>query len=301
MLTPFLKHHYIKMKQSSAYQHYKANASPQSALLQVDFAENFTCKHQDEIQAGHWLQSQVSIFTACLWNGGASPTSAVVVSDNLSHEKSTVLACLVQVLEVFLVSKECKNLTIFSDGPSSQMKNRFIFAALDPLRKHFDLQSLSWCFLAASHGKGPVDAVGGTAKRIVWQSLLSRRVMSVTNAAEFADVLLNSSITLKILLSTSTAESSALSSLNAEELFANAPKIVNISHDHYWRCDSSGLKRARLTPLDNFSYLVDLVDLDAPQTSNVPNVSFKKCILMNLRSYLPTIYLSFLLRSSSVP
>jgi hypothetical protein len=276
MLAPFLKHHYIKVNQSSAHQNYKANASPQSVLLQVDFAENFTCQHQDEIQAAHWLQSQVLIFTACLWNGGVSPNSAVVVSDNLSHEKSTVLSCLVQVLKVFLVSGECEHLTIFSDGPASHMKNRFIFATLDSLKRHFQLQSLSWCFFAASHGKGPVDAIGGTAKRIVWQALLSRRVMSVTNAAEFADVLSNSSTIIKILLSTSTEESSVLSSLNAEELFANAPKIVGISNDHYWRCDDSGLKRARLTSLENFPCFLDLIDLDAPQICNAPNVSLMK-------------------------
>ncbi len=39
-------------------------------MLQIDFAENYTCIAQDEVQSFHWVQPQVSLFTiSALYNG----------------------------------------------------------------------------------------------------------------------------------------------------------------------------------------------------------------------------------------
>ena len=42
-------------------------------------------------------------------------------------------------------------------------------------------------FFATSHGKGVVDGIGGTVKRVVW-SLVRSDQARITNAKEFADV-----------------------------------------------------------------------------------------------------------------
>ena len=86
-----------------------------------------------------------------------------MVSDNLKHDKTVVIIFTDQILS--LKATNAKIVNIWSDGPSSQFKNRFVFKALDFLTgKHCII--INWNFLATSHGKGPVDSVGaGHGKR----------------------------------------------------------------------------------------------------------------------------------------
>lgn len=45
-----------------------------------------------------------------------------------------------------------------------------------------DLDDQQWIFFAASHGKGAVDGLGGTVKRVAWTGMKSRKV--ILNSAE---------------------------------------------------------------------------------------------------------------------
>ena len=60
---------------------------------------------------------------------------------------------------------------IFSDGPSSQFKNRYMANFYRILQR-----------------KGVVDGLGGTVKRVVWTAVSTRKVPQVLNAEEFAKV-----------------------------------------------------------------------------------------------------------------
>ena len=61
-----------------------------------------------------------------------------------------------------------KTVSICSDGPPSQFRNRFIAAAIPVLEAKHQLY-ITWNFFATSHGKGPVDGIGGSVfKRYVW-------------------------------------------------------------------------------------------------------------------------------------
>ena len=65
--TKFFKHCFVKRLQSKSYEADKAkSANPDSdtAVLQMNFADNFTCMAQDEVQSAHWNQAQVTLFTA---------------------------------------------------------------------------------------------------------------------------------------------------------------------------------------------------------------------------------------------
>lgn len=76
---------------------------------------------------------------------------------------------------------------IFSDGPSSQFKNKFIVNFLCGLQQRSGLD-IKWNFFATSHGKGAVDGIGGTVKRSVWNAVASRKVAVVDSADLFAKV-----------------------------------------------------------------------------------------------------------------
>lgn len=98
-LPDFVLHHNIKVLQHSAYLAAKGSATPTGPLLQFDFAENYECIIQSEIQAAHWGHAQVTLFTCCIWTAQANPVNFVVVSDDLRHHKETAIAYLLAILE----------------------------------------------------------------------------------------------------------------------------------------------------------------------------------------------------------
>ena len=96
---------------------------PAFALIQVDFSENYTCTYQDEIQSAHWQQKQVSLFTTAIWfEGKIHPT--VLASDNRIHAKETIGPYIDYLLST--LPKSVKTVSLWSDGPSSQLKNKYI-------------------------------------------------------------------------------------------------------------------------------------------------------------------------------
>ena len=223
----FIEHCYVKRQQAAAHKQQREEilSSADSALVQIDFSENYTCVQQDEIQSAHWQQKQVSLFTAAVWHSGKLHP-IVLVSDNLSHAKDTVIAYVSSVLQQ--LSQSVKNVNIWSDGPASQFKNRYVAAAIQALQKKhcFDIK---WNFFATSHGKGPVDGIGGSVKRQVWSAVKSRR-HRVTDAASF--LLAAKSTNVDVQHMTEDMIAKINKTLNTEELFAGAENINGIASFH---------------------------------------------------------------------
>lgn len=59
----FLKHSYVKREQEKAFtadrKRVNSDQHLDEALLQIDFAENYKCECQDEVQQAHYNQKQV--------------------------------------------------------------------------------------------------------------------------------------------------------------------------------------------------------------------------------------------------
>ena len=90
----FLQHVYVKRQQSAFFHEKKANLSQHEAIVQVDFAENYTCRHQDEVQSAHWHQKQVTLFTVAVWINNGSEIiceSHVIVTNELSNKKTVAV------------------------------------------------------------------------------------------------------------------------------------------------------------------------------------------------------------------
>ena len=91
-LPSFLEHVFIKRQQSKFFEERLARLGLSEAVIQVDFAENCTCKYQDEPQSAHWNQEQVTLFTVAIWTKEAAGVdnvceSHVIVSDEMMHDK----------------------------------------------------------------------------------------------------------------------------------------------------------------------------------------------------------------------
>ena len=131
-LPSFLEHVFVKRQQARFFKEKIEHLTEEEAVVQVDFAENYSCKCQGEVQSAHWSQDQVTLFTVAIWTKSGDKNSCcdshVIVSDDLKHEKTSVAVFMCNVVKD-LVKGRHPNITrvwIFSDGPSSQFKNRYI-------------------------------------------------------------------------------------------------------------------------------------------------------------------------------
>lgn len=70
MLPKFINHCHTKRNQTKAAEYAKdaAKAHSSKVCIQIDFAENYTCLWQDEVQSAHWNKRQVTIFSSVSWS-----------------------------------------------------------------------------------------------------------------------------------------------------------------------------------------------------------------------------------------
>ena len=90
-------------------------------------------------------------------------------------------------------------------------------------------REITWNFFATSHGKGPVDGIGGMANRVVSREVISGRA-SVDLAQEFATVATYNCKETKILhIGKDEIE---VTKLKLEEQFIRANAIPHIQQIH---------------------------------------------------------------------
>lgn len=109
-----------------------------------------------------------------------------VVSDDLNHDKIAVWAMLKSILKLLKDENMIEHVIIVSDGCAAQFKNRYTLTNLCFMKEDFEVSG-EWYFSASSHGKGSVDALGGTVKRSVWRQVKARKFI-VINAETFFTV-----------------------------------------------------------------------------------------------------------------
>lgn len=199
----------------------------EEGMLQIDFSENFVCEGQDEVQSAHWNQKQLTLFTTAFYHNDQFQ-SKVFVSDNLSHTKETIIPYMYILLSQ--LPETVKILKIWSDGPSSQFKNKFIAAVIPVFESEFGIK-IYWNYFATSHGKGCIDGIGATAKMIVRKHILSRK--SIVNcASDFVDAfnLTKSKITIEEVTESDFCDINFI--LDAPAMFNSAKSIRDIASAH---------------------------------------------------------------------
>lgn len=101
-LPSFLEHVFVKRQQARIFKEKIEHLTEEEAVVQVDFAENFSCKYQGEVQSAHWSQDQVTLFTVAIWTKSGDKNSCceshVIVSDDLKHDKTSVAVFMCKVV-----------------------------------------------------------------------------------------------------------------------------------------------------------------------------------------------------------
>ena len=176
-LRKFFYHCFINKRQSKAYNSCKVLATSEyldTVTVKMDFSENFSCIYQDDVSSAHWKANSVTLYTVMVWFR-EHKISTVLLSDGSIHDKTTVVPYTTHVLDYIweTFGASVKQVKVWTDGPSSQFKKKFIFLFIGitiPTRYEF---KTTWNYSATSNGKGAVDDIGVLIKRLARASLVT--------------------------------------------------------------------------------------------------------------------------------
>ena len=162
--------------------------------------------------------------------------SFAVISDYLNHTKDAAYIFMSKLFDYCVKTySSIKLINVFSDGASSQFKQRHLFSNFYEWEKEFSI-NLIWNFFATSHGKGAVDGIGGTIKRSVWRQVKANS-LPPHNTKSYAEIAKDRNPNITIVLVTSdevkqTSEekvsswSRVLSVLNTQKVPCVKPKCA---------------------------------------------------------------------------
>ena len=145
----------------------KNNLEKGQIVIVHDYAQNYLCIHQHEIQAMHWCHKQVTMHPSCISyrcpvdNCNQMVLHEIVhISDDLKHDGHLVRKfqqCNLQILNRRGV--EIRKIIEFTDQAPSQYKNKTAFRYLCQEKIPTERN-----FFGVRHGKGPCDACAGRIK-----------------------------------------------------------------------------------------------------------------------------------------
>ncbi|CAC5395762.1 unnamed protein product [Mytilus coruscus] len=155
--------------QYTAVRDMKRQLPDNHALVQMDFAENYSCQTLEEIQSAYWNASMVTLHPTITYvrstDGSIVHFSTVYVSSVLQHNASMVYAILKDLINHLKDDNpELTNIHFWTDSPTSQYRNKSIFDLISSCETKFSIKA-SWHYFECGHGKGPCDGIGGTTKR----------------------------------------------------------------------------------------------------------------------------------------
>ena len=204
-LGPYITHIYKMKVQFKAICRHKELLKPNEILLQIDYAQNYNIKAQNEVMAAHWehnTDTPVTILTGVAYYKDSEELThqsyAVVSNTSVHGSLETQVFCE----SIFNHIKDSLDITIkkvifWTDGASAHFKNSKTMAAISCYTRIFKFPA-TWNFTESYHGKGPHDGIGGLLKHQVWRAVLKGTTV-VRNAEEFFTAAKNVSKKVAIL------------------------------------------------------------------------------------------------------
>ena len=145
---------------------------PKNHVIQVlDFAENYTCLLQNEVQAAHWNHHMATVHPlVCYYNcekcDRVITESCVCISDDLKHDHHAVHVFALKTAEHLQYTRKLNidKYIQFTDGAASQYKSKGPFLDISYSKEDFKCD-LDRNFFGSRHGKGPSDGESAVVKR----------------------------------------------------------------------------------------------------------------------------------------
>ena len=166
----------------------KTNPGIGTCVSVMDFAENYRCLLQDEIQSAHWSYSQVTLhpvvnYYKCQGCNKTVTDVVAIVSDDLVHDTHAVSVFADRVFQHLQAkSYTFERIVQWTDGCGAQYKCKDAFHDLHSLKKMANRVERN--FFGSRHGKNACDGESAVIKRTITQAVKARRVI-VQSAAHF--------------------------------------------------------------------------------------------------------------------
>lgn len=191
-LQKLLPHEYITRNQSKYVWNTIHNLEKGKVVVLLDFSENYNYIVQDEIQSYHWNKDSCTVHPAVIYyNDGTEVKhkSLCFLSDDLRHDVTIVELFQSRVVNYIKENIPDTNLIEYvSDGCAGQYKNCHNLKNLCDHKTKYGIEA-KWSFFATSHGKSPVDGVGGKIKRELAMESIRRtrdnQIIDVESVFEF--------------------------------------------------------------------------------------------------------------------
>ena len=234
----FQKHVQIKQIMHDNFEQDKKDSK--CHLLQVDFAMAYSCAYQNEVQSALWSCQTVNLFTAATYDTNGKEKSFLIVTDSQDKSKNNVFTFILQLLDE-IKFQPGEELIVYSDGPSSEFKNKFITGRLLFLLSDKLKRNVWWKYFATSHGKGVVDGIGGAAKARVHEQIRSRGpgAVVVQNLFDFANVSAKLLKNVKVIHISKDEIESAISTMKPWDFVLEAKGVTSC---HVAKCSDSIVK-----------------------------------------------------------
>lgn len=170
-IKKLIKHDYLARAQATFFEKCKETLTDFEIIAHIDFAENYSHGTSESIQADYFSARQSSLIPVILYfkkDGKTIHQSLVYISDRgADHNSQFVRAIQINLIN-YIKEKYpwIQKILYFSDGSAAQFKNCVNFYYLANHEQYFGLKA-DWHYFATAHGKGAVDGVGGTIKRML--------------------------------------------------------------------------------------------------------------------------------------
>ena len=184
-LEQFSEHLHIARFQYNAFDKLLDDLPDKTAVMCIDFAENYNCNSQNEVAGAHWSQEQVTVFPACTYYicpdcNALCKDVCIIISNDLKHDTDAAHAFIKKVNEHLetRLGKNLKREVIFSDGAPTHFKNKNSVAKLPKMRTQFaNPPEIEWSYFGPRHGKNPCDGEGGVVKNACSQAVKNGKVI----------------------------------------------------------------------------------------------------------------------------
>ena len=240
----------------------------------MDFAENYACTTQDEVQSAHWKQAQIKLYASVAWFR-SDIFLHIIIGDNLKHDKYAVVVYLSEILEYkpenvhFLKVLKTKN---------SQFKNKYVMGAIEMLSEMHNIKII-WNFSPTSHGKGPVDGVGATLKRMAADKVC-RRESIINNLQDFCNAVMHSSV--KVTCMSVDEFQVHVENLGLQKLFESVQPIPDMTEYHYIEFENKNVWKYYSSLQANQPTSTN--DAAAIETNDSSKLSFGKIVSVHIKS-----------------
>ncbi|XP_064619490.1 uncharacterized protein LOC135482935, partial [Lineus longissimus] len=168
----------------------KTEMKPHSAVVVIDFAENYSCTNQDEVQSGHWgdkPQATIHPVMAFINKGNdhgpfTHKAALIFISDEKKHDADAVATYMSIAYPYLRKEYGVTHVEEFSDCCAAQYRCGKSFADFSFYEHDFAV-SVQHNYFESSHGKSSADGLGAVVKHRATVAV-TRRQATIRNAEE---------------------------------------------------------------------------------------------------------------------